>query len=505
MSFLCDNLAAFVVAGAVSLMAWLFGGTRGDLLIPVVPWVFALLVEVLLFFPQRHHGESTFEARTRHWRQLRRDPVLWLSVVLFVLLLVPFFNYGFCPNCCPGKVAQGFNPKPPVPVIPYCVNLREHLNIVNWFAIALPAMLVVRRSLVRRGRRLVIKLIVWNGFALALLGFVQSAMGAPGPLWDVVHNGSFWGLTTDFFSTFGYSNMGGDYFAVLFCLAAALWRDCRVRFVEDFKKKDISKSAPPRPRMFWKKNLYLIPTMLFFFAAISSYSRAAMILVTVAAVVCFVHTLICILAKMSRARRVVVTAWSVAIFVLAVTAAVSTMPKNIQKEIDKTGTTEVLDRVSGKSTSVSLAIDIWKDHKLFGCGGWGFRHLVVPKMVEKEMKVVVQEVGGMNVHNDCLQFLTEHGLVGFGLIVAIVVGLLWPICSGWRRLATTARFEKGHDRPPRPVQIFALPAAVLFILMALFITFVHSFGDCPLRSAATLSLFFVELAALSGFMPRLEK
>ena len=70
MSFLVNNLAAIAVAAVASLMAWMFGGTRGGLLVPVVPWLFVLMLEVIFCFPQRHAGETTFDARERAWHDM---------------------------------------------------------------------------------------------------------------------------------------------------------------------------------------------------------------------------------------------------------------------------------------------------------------------------------------------------------------------------------------------------------------------------------------------------
>ena len=60
---------------------------------------------------------------------------------------------------------------------------------------------------------------------------------------------------------------------------------------------------------------------------------------------------------------------------------------------------------------------------------------------------------------------------------------------------------KGRDAPPRPVQLFALPAPAFFVLVTAACTVVHAFGDCPMRSPAVLTLFFASLAAIPGFLP----
>ena len=181
------------------------------------------------------------------------------------------------------------------------------------------------------------------------------------------------------------------------------------------------------------------------------------------------------------------------------------MPEDMQKEVDSINTTAVLDRVTGKGQyHVRVATEVWKDNLLFGCGGWGYKHFSIPKMTEKELREL-QSVGGTNVHNDHLQFLAEHGLVGFGCLVAMVVLLISPAVRVWRALLTTVRFTPPKEQPPKPVSIFVLPAPAFCIYAAAVATVVHAFGDCPLRSPAVLSLFFISLAAVDGFLPKIQE
>ena len=107
----------------------------------------------------------------------------------------------------------------------------------------------------------------------------------------------------------------------------------------------------------------------------------------------------------------------------------------------------------------------------------------------------------INVNNDYLQFLAEHGLVGFGCLVAIFVMLLVPIGKIWSGMAKAIRFESSRKQPPQPRSLFVFPAAAFSLLLAAVCTLIHSFGDCPLRSPVLMSLFFIELAAADGFLP----
>ena len=221
MSFFANNAAALAVGVVVSVMGWLFGGTRGDLLVPVVPWLLALMVEVLVCFPQRHVYENTYDARARVWSELKKDPLTWVVVGFLGLLVIPFVNNGLCVNCDRAVIAQGISPDPPIKFLPFCVNRMDHFHVFLWFATALSAMVATKHGLRRRGKRMLMKLVVWNGFALAILGFVQTATDAPGPLWTPRPDKKW---AAQFFSSFKYVNAAGDYFTALFGIAVALWR-----------------------------------------------------------------------------------------------------------------------------------------------------------------------------------------------------------------------------------------------------------------------------------------
>ena len=507
MSFLSNNAAAIAVGAVLSAVAWMFGGLRSDLLLPVVPWLFFILIEMLVCFPQRHAGESTYEARNRVWHSIRKDPMTWMVVGFLALLAVPFINNGLCADCDAAQIAQGVDPEPVMSFLPFCVNRLDHLNVFLWFLTALPAMLVVRHSLTPGGKRLVLEIVVWNGAVLAALGFVQHALGAPGPLWSEASgifkkDGSQ--ATVDvFFSTFGYTNIAGCYFMMLFCVAVALWRRTCDWLRAERAAKDISHTAARRPHAFWERHYFLIPSVLLFYAALNTLSRAAIILVTTCATIFILHAFASFLARLKhRVQRVRATA--IGLFGLVVLGIIVSLltPDGVQQEVGTLGTFEMLDRVTGRGQYHSrVATEIWKEHKLFGCGGWGYAHFSLGKLQPGE---ALQTVGGINVHNDCLQFLAEHGLVGFGTLVAIVVMLVWPIGRTWYRLAREARFIKPKDPLAKPVQIFVLPAGAFCLLLAAIAAIVHSFCDCPLRSPAVLALFFVMLAALPGFMSNEE-
>ena len=498
MSFIHNNISALFISLVACGFAWIWGGIRGEYILRVVPWLWALMFEVMVCFPQKQPGEPSKHARERVWLAMRGDPMVWTVVAFLVLLAVPFVNRALCPNCDAALIAQGFNTQPPVKFLPFCLNRMHHLNVYLWFLPALTAAVAAKHSLTRSGKRRLVEIVVWNGVLLSVLGFVQQVTGAKAPFWTAPHK-----YATYFFSTFGYPNMAGSYFAMLFCLSVAVWREHVEAVRRDMAGAPAVRSLS-KYRLFWKKHYPLIPSLITFFAALSSLSRAGIILVSTAAVVLFLHAGIVFLSRMKKADRVRAGAFCALGIVVIALAGAAFMPDELQKELDSIGTTEVLDRVTGKGEHhAGIAVQLWKEHPVFGCGGWGYKHLCASRLPES-VKFGIKAgwgFGGANVHNDYLQFMVEHGTVGFVMLVAIVAMLLAPVCRAWKRLSLTARFLPVHRQPPPPQALFALPGGAFAMLAAATVPLVHAFGDCPLRSPAVLTLFFVTLACTTGFLP----
>lgn len=501
MSFFCRNAIVLLVAALASALGWVCGGTRGDLLLSFLPWMSVFVLEALFCFPQCHEGESQVHARERAWRSLRRDPLTWVSLVFVLLLLVPFVNKGLCQTCDYPEIMAGADPGPPNPNLPFCVNRRHHLNVVLWFVPAVLVLLTVRHALTKRGKLRLLELLVWNGVALGLFGFVQLATGAQGPFWR-----SSDGPTAFFFSTFGYANMGGAYFTALFVLSLAVW--CH-RF--DLDRAEAADADAPEHLGAWKRVLksfcrrdyLLIASAVLFASAYNTRSRAAVMLTTAAATLVVLRVAFVALAQMSAAQRVRTVTVSFALLAAMFVGGYLALPASVREEIHQTSVNSILSRLTGRSEyHFSVATEIVSEHKLFGVGGWGYTHFSAPKTPESVSKFFRYSwmSGGSNVHNDYLQFMAEHGLIGFGLMAAIVLLALWPTFLVWVAMARSIRFVKQLDLPS-PRGLFIFPAGAFATLVALLCTLIHALADCPFRAPAVLMLFCIELTAIDGFLP----
>ncbi len=491
----------FMVAALATSLSWVYGGSRGDLLLSFVPWLSFLVLEGLFCFPQCHEGESHVHARERTWRSLRRDPLTWVSLAFVLLLLVPFVNKGLCQTCDYPEIMAGANPNPPNPNLPFCVNRINHLNVVMWFVPSLLVLLAVRHALTKHGKLMLLELLVWNGVALGLLGFIQLATGANGPLWSAGYES-----TEYFFSTFGYVNMGGDYFTVLFVLSLAVWSH---RF-DEARAESAEEDGPDRSnawirfvRAFRDRHYLLIASMILFITSYNTRSRAAVMLTTAAAALVLLRISIVALAQMSAVQRFRTVTVAATMLVAMFVGGYIAMPLSVREEIRQTSVNSIFSRLTGRSEyHFSVAADILSEHKLFGVGGWGYSHFSAPKTPKSVSQYFRYSWarGGSNVHNDYLQFMTEHGLVGFGLMAAIFLLALWPTFLVWMSMARSIRFVKQLDLPS-PRGLFIFPAGAFATLVALLCTLIHALADCPLRSPSVLMLFCIELTAIDGFLP----
>lgn len=472
MSFVSRNIAVIAIALLMSSFAWVWGGTRGDLLPSFVPWLSFVLAEVMLFFPQRLPYESISDARLRVWRAMRGDALTWACVGFLVLLAVPFVNTK-------------------IRMIPWCVDRLSHLNVFLWFGPSLLAMVAARHSLRRYGKRLLVEVLVWNGVALALLGFAQFFTGAEAPFWTENRPGYV------FFASFGYPNMAGDYFTSLTFIAIGLWR----RRLQEMETVD-SRENPYR--IFWRRHYPLIAVVVLYFSALNTLSRSAILLATVGTVFLFVLAGAVRMKRLTRAERLKFSAVLLFSVIGLSLFALMFTPDSVRKEINTLDTEGVLDRMTGKTEyHTRVASELLSDYPAFGCGGWGYAYLSPEKVPEVAARAARYGwgVGSANVHNDYMQFLCEHGIIGFVLLVTIVVLAVLPAARRWKKMAVVARFSR-HTGLPWPKGFFCFPPAGIAIYTSAAATMIHAFGDCPLRSPAVLSLFFVQLVLVEGYLPR---
>jgi len=495
MNWLAKHILFLHIAVFVIALGWIHGGTRPDWLLPVLPWLSLAILEWLLLCAQPKKGELLLESRQRVWFTLTRDKLFPIALVFTLLLVIPFFNVAPAPIYDEAtKTWQVF--APPVKWLPFTPEIRRHGVVVLWFIPVMIIVLAAKHGLLKRSKRILLEVICWNGAALALLGFVQLAVKADAILWLTKMQG-------DFFSTFGYVNIGAAYFILIGAISFGLWVQ---QAAEDANLTPLSTLAPDELQSPLIAHRMLLPTLLCFSGAIATLSRAGILLSFVLFVFFVIYGICYIWKRIDLGVRISILSFVSALIFSLVVLFFALRLEGLKRELATITWKAVIERVSGTGQyHVRVAKEIASDYPLFGVGGWGYPVYQGVYLKEEDHKNF-QYVGGSNVHNDSLQFMAEHGYVGFGLMLAFALGVIIPLSVEvfqFCRLKPT-----GGDVAPSVFKthwFYRLPPVVVAICAGTAATVIHSFGDLPFRSPAVLVVWLLAFVCASGWLPVMKK
>ena len=471
-----DVLLRYGIAIHVALMviysAWARGGSS-PVYLWALPWLCLGVLEIALLLPPARRGESPQAACKRFVKGVFLDPVTYICLALLTFLTIQWLN-GPCELVEASTAPSGWDyTSPPWPSLPFCVNQEEAVQPLIWFLAVSTAVVAIRHAMRPSARHFILKLFVGNGALLSILGYAQ-LLTCPGKL--------YWyrPIPVYFFSTFGYPNHAGTFFTMMTAVGIGL-------LLRSLGNKAHRHDLP-----------WLIPAVVLNAAGIyGSLCRAAIILGTLLLVAGLVYGFLYLWGRLSHVKLILA---AVIIAALAVSAAILALVPGspLKKELDTVDFAHLGSVYDGdREELATAALDIWKDHPWTGVGGWGFRRYVALYMPEERWDYL-REQGRANVHNDALQFLCEHGMIGFGLIAALALSLLAHalVClPGIRRdvdEATGRTHSWFGSVSPCVWGCFAAIAAMA----------VHSTVDLPFRSIANTLVWFILLACLPGFMPK---
>jgi hypothetical protein len=495
MNRLSKHILFFHIAALIIALGWIHGGTRPDWLLPVVPWMALAILQWLLLCPQPKKDEFLLDARQRVWSLLKRDPLTYVSLVFTVLLIIPFFNVA--PEPLLVESTQEWQMFPPrIKWLPFSTDIYRHGIVLLWFIPAMVTVLAVKHGILKRSKRILLEVICWNGAALAIVGFVQLALKAT----------SILGLTpldSYFFSVFGYVNVGAAYFTLIGAFSFGLWlqhaaEDANLVAVSTLDSDEIQPALVTH-RMF-------IPMVLCFAGAISTLSRAAIVLCVLLFVFFLAYGLAYIWKRIALGLRISILSGLSALIFSIVVLFFALKLEGLKQELSTITFQAVVERVTGSGQyHVRVSQAILGDYPLFGVGGWGYPVYQRAYMTPEEYKSI-QIVGGSNVHNDMLQFLAEHGYLGFGLMMAFALLLVIPLTRDVIRFCRLKSSE-GHNLGSLTSVhwFYRIPPVIVAIFAGTTATVLHSFGDLPFRSPAVLVIWLVSFLCATAWLPVLKK
>lgn len=360
---------------------------------------------------------------------------------------------------------------------------------------ALIAALSARHGLLKRGQRLLLELICWNGAILAVIGFAQVITETQELLWFVP-------LPSQFFSTFGYPNFAGAFFTLVFAISAGLWAYEATLFMQS----EEAAIMQMKKNFFIKHRMFAV-MILNFIAALATLSRAAILLAVLVFVVLSVYMILFVWNRISTGARIKIAASIGSVMILAVAALMLFELKAFKSEIRTLSYDAIVSRVSGSAYHVRVAQAIYHDYPVYGVGGWGYPIYQLQYMSPEEIKTM-QVTGGANVHNDAWQFLAEQGYVGFGVLLACVLALLVPLWMSLFRLIRNAFQLSKQDidqNSPSAHWFYCIPLPLVAIFIGTAATTCHSLGDLPFRNPAVLTIWVLALACAPGWLPIIRR
>ncbi len=405
-------------------------------------------------------------------RKVFRDPVFWLGLAFLGFLALQWANAGREQYFDVGYQRWTYT-APRWPSWPWAYARGEAAQMLAWFFPAWTLTVVLRAPVLdRRAASRLLRFCVHAAAALSVFGMIQYASGTSSIYWQQPLNGHF-------FASFGYGNHAPPFFLLMSAVAAGLM------YREVFERSRSHADAPSARRLQHPGRVAIlaISFILCLAGAFLGFSRAGIILSGVFCGVVSVYGWVRGWRYLPPAGRLNFGALSVAVAAGIILLVAGLGDQGIRREMtwNPTGSElsgRVWDRIDlelgRRPRFVWAAIKIWWADPWYGVGGWGYRYQVA-EHVPEEYWPALQRRGWANVHCDPVQFLAEFGVVGFGLMVAIVgimVRAAWPARQS-------------------PSCAFGAMGGVGLVLVGVF-----SVVDLPFRSPAILYAWLAALALL---------
>lgn len=487
-----SNLLSAVTAFILIYLAWIWGGLHQVSFLVAVGAAGILLIGVLLaaVIP----GNAPSHGGQPWWRDL----FFYAGLAFLTYLAIQWWNAGRIMFFDVGLSEWRYS-LPRHPGWPSAFMREEAAQMLTWFFPAWVLGLAVRSPTIgARKVRSIIRVIVYSAGLLSLVGIVQFVTQSKARYWIRP-------ATDPFFASFGYTNHAAAFFVLSGALAAGLlyrevFRAQRVKFKlgEVQVPVDHGLNGARSKRRTLRIMSMAACLLLCLVGANLSLSRAGVILAWALAGFAALYGLIRGWRKVGPVARVNLAAVTFATLCIFYFAVAGFGEKAIRNEFRATRPIHhrmfpILDNVnlylSCRPLLDQVALEIWQDNRAFGVGGWGYRHLLAFYGPEEGRAALVENPGMANVHCDPLQFLTEFGTVGVGLMGIALLALIVPLFRRHKASAVATDRNRAGELQHNPLMTMSLIGLILIVIFSLI--------DLPFRCPAILCTWVVVLAGMN--------
>jgi hypothetical protein len=428
-------------------------------------WLSLVVIESLLLLPTVFKDEAITEARKRVLRSIEGDGFTYVGIVLVVVIGIQWVNSGCSLVYLPDADIWKFS-LPPVEWLPYSVQPLPARALLYLVAAVVAGGLAIRNGLGKGGKRFLLEAATFISGLLAAYAVCQSLRGvAPYTTWT---------------SHPGACNPG-SFFAFWFFVALGQGISA------------VHSKWTPLTNVLWWGFSFIGNA-----AGFLQFSPALGVVVyTVLGVLLLTYRIIMFrfqrVQGSHRLRFVFGTMVSVGLLSFSILFLIPKSPI-IPKVKGLSDMASFDQMVANRRFRMDAAFKIWQEAPWTGVGAKGFSQYVGTVIVDREWKQL--KIDRQLVQNDGFQFLCEWGVIGAGLLVAMIITLLIPLFVRLRALVG------GGNKHGSAWEAF-LSADALFVpcVVAVILFLVEGWFSSPFQSPALMMSWFIVLAVLPGLLP----
>ncbi len=446
---------------AVSLSIFHTGGKGAVYLL----WVSLFAVESLLLLPTVFKDESLADARKRVSRALESDAFTYVGVVMVSIVCIQWLNSGCNLVYLPDADIWKFS-MPPVEWMPYSVEPMPARVLLTLVISVFAGGLVIRNGLGKGGKRFFIDAATIISGMMAAYAVAKYYAGVMSYTKWATHPGA--------------ANPG-TFFAFWFMISLG---------------RDLSGSRS-RTSTGWSALWWMFAVIGNLIGLVQFSSALNLVIYLVIGLLLFSYRLVMLTAqRVPLAQQFRFFMGMLVAVALVAGTVMFAVPKSpvIPKIMALQDKTYFENIIANRDFRMTAAFKIWEDAPWTGVGANGFHHYLGTVIEDGEWKLTKQDK--YFVWNDGFQFLCEWGVIGTGVLAAMIITLCIPLFVRFRMLFSSHNEGDSARDVLLKLDDYIVPCVVVTLMVLL-----EGWFSSPFQSSALFISWFYVLAVLPGLLP----